>query len=431
MDRVTIIRFASLYLPLAWAMLIAFVLPRRPRMFAACLLSLLWTLPTLLILQRINLFTKWWTFSPERVAILGMPLEFLLGWAVLWGVVPQLTFRKLDLPEVIVVMGVSDLWLMPLSRPAISINEPWVAGEAAALVLVLAPAFCVARWTLDNSHLKLRAALQVAIAGLLFLFLLPEVVFAIRPPANMSSVWQPLIHMPSFLRQAAIQFIILLAIPGVSAVTEFAQRGLGTPIPYDPPQRLVTSGIYRYCANPMQLSCAIVMLLWALLLRNPWLVLAAVMSTLYSAGIAHWDEDRDLHARFQGLWQDYRKAVPGWRFRWCPYHAGAPARLYIARTCDSCSEIRRWIEHRHPIGLEFIDAETLPKDSIQRVRYDPGDGTVPVEGVVAFARALEHLNLAWAYCGFTVRLPVVRQVLQLLMDASGLGPRAIPSACER
>jgi len=431
MDRVTVIRFASLYLPLAWAMLMALARPRLKRMFVACLLSLLWTLPTLLILQRINLVTEWWIFSPSRGAILGMPLEFFLGWAVLWGIVPPLTFRKLDLPEVIVIMGVADLWVMPLSQPALHFYEHWLLGEAAALALVLAPAFCVTRWTLDNSHLKLRAALQVAIAGLLFLFLLPEVVFAIRPLANMSSVWRPLLHAPGILRQAAIQIIVLLATPGVSAVTEFAQRGLGTPIPYDPPQRLVTSGIYRYCANPMQLSCAIVMLLWALLLRNPWLVLAAVMATLYSAGIAHWDEERDLQVRFQESWRDYRGSVPGWRFLWRPYHAGAPARLYIARTCDACSEIRRWIEHRHPIGLEFIDAETLPKDSIRRVRYDPGDGTAPVEGIVAFARALEHLNLAWAYCGFTVRLPVVRQVLQLLMDASGLGPRVIQSTCER
>ena len=45
--------------------------------------------------------------------------------------------------------------------------------------------------------------------------------------------------------------------------------------------------------------------------------------------------------------------------------------------------------------------------------------------------ALEHLNLAWAYCGFTLRLPVVHQSLQLLMDASGLGPRTLPAGCAR
>jgi protein-S-isoprenylcysteine O-methyltransferase Ste14 len=431
MHQITMIRVAALYLPLAAAVLAALLRPRRRRMFAACLLGLLWTLPALLILQRINLIANWWTFHPKGPALVGMPLELYLGWAMLWGLVPQLTFRKLDLPEVMVVMGALDLWLMPLTRPLLQLNGYWLRGEAAALVLVLAPAICVARWTLDNSHLKLRSTLQVVISGLLFLFFLPEVAFALRPTANAGSVWQPLVHTPSLFRQAAIQLILLLAVPGVSAVAEFAQRGLGTPIPYDPPQRLVTSGIYRYCANPMQLSCTIVMLLWAALLRNPWLALGAAMCMLYSAGVAHWDEERDLVARFGEAWQDYRTNVPVCRLRWRPYHAGSPARLYIARFCGPCSEIRQWIESRHPIGLEFIDAETLPKGSIRRLRYDPADGTPPVDGLVAFAHALEHLNLAWAYCGLTLRLPIVHQALQLLMDASGLGPRTLPIVCAR
>jgi protein-S-isoprenylcysteine O-methyltransferase Ste14 len=431
MHHIAMIRVAALYLPLAAAVLAALLRPRRQRMFAACLLSLLWTLPALLILQRLNLIANWWTFHPEGPTLVAMPLELYLGWAILWGVVPQLTFRKLDLPEVMVVMGALDLWLMPLTRPLLQLNGHWLRGEGAALVLVLAPAICIARWTLDNTHLKLRSTLQVVISGLLFLFLLPEVAFALRPTVNAGSVWQPLVHMPGLFRQAAIQLILLLAVPGVSAVAEFAQRGFGTPIPYDPPQRLVTSGIYRYCANPMQLSCTIVMLLWAALLRNPWLVLGAAMCMLYSAGVAHWDEERDLAARFGEAWQHYRTTVPVWRLRWRPYHAGAPARLYIARFCGPCSEIRQWMESRHPIGLEFIDAETLPKGSIRRLRYDPADGTRPVEGLVAFAHALEHLNLAWAYCGLTLRLPVVHQAFQLLMDASGLGPRTLPDACAR
>ena len=428
MDRATVIRFTSLYLPIAAAMLAAWLRPRRPRMFVACLLSLLWTVPALLILQRINLFTNWWTFAPVKVAFLGMPLELFLGWAILWGVLPPLAFQKLDVPEVIVIMGALDLWLMPLSVPVVQLHQQWLPGEATALALVLTPAFCISRWTLDNSRLALRATVQVAIAGLLFLYFVPEVVFCLRPIANRDSVWQPLISMPGPLRWMAVQLVLLLAIPGVSAVSEFVERGLGTPIPYDPPQKIVTSGIYGYCANPMQVFCALVMLLWAGLLREPWLVVAAAMSALYSAGIAHWDEDRDLANRFPGAWQEYREAVPAWRFRWRPYHAGLPARLYFARTCDSCGEMRRWIEQRCPVGLELLDAESLAEGSIRRLRYDPADGTPAVEGIVAFARALEHLNLGWAYCGITLRLPVVHHGLQLLMDASGFGPRSL--SCE-
>jgi hypothetical protein len=43
------------------------------------------------------------------------------------------------------------------------------------------------------------------------------------------------------------------------------------------------------------------------------------------------------------------------------------------------------------------------------------------------ARALEHLNLGWAIAGIALRLPLVWQFVQMLMDASGFGPR-IPDA---
>jgi hypothetical protein len=57
------------------------------------------------------------------------------------------------------------------------------------------------------------------------------------------------------------------------------------------------------------------------------------------------------------------------------------------------------------------------------MRYDPADGSKSVDGVRAMGRALEHLNLGWALAGITLRLPVIWQLIQLLMDASGLGPR--------
>lgn len=418
---------AQVYLPLTAATIARVAGGPRPRQFAACLLSLLWTVPTLLILQIVNAWAGWWSYPIVGIGIHGMPLESLVGWAVLWGLVPQLVFPRLGIGWVAAIMIDADLVAMPLCGGVVQLGRHWLVGEAVAVVVVLAPALLIARWTYDNTHLRWRSAIQVATSGMIFLFLLPETAFTLKSGRG----WAPLLEEASWRRQIGIQLLLLLALPGVSAVIEFAERGRGTPIPYDPPQRLVTSGMYRYCANPMQISCALAMLLWAGMLESGWLVVAAFMSAIYSAGVARWDESQDLAHRFGEAWRCYRAAVHNWRVRSRPYCAGPDARLYIAADCGPCRDVRRWIEARSPLGLQIVDAETLPAGSIRRMRYDPRDGSASVDGVRAMGRALEHLNFGWAFAGALLRMPLMWQSVQLLMDSSGLGPRDVVSTvCE-
>jgi hypothetical protein len=219
----------------------------------------------------------------------------------------------------------------------------------------------------------------------------------------------------------------------MSAVQEFARRGGGTPIPYDPPKRLVISGVYRYVANPMQLSCWLAMIAWGGVLRNAWVAAAGVMSLLYSAGLADWDEGEDLAARFGGQWRRYRRHVRPWRLRCKPWHdPGLPAaRLYIAATCGACSEVRRWFTWHSLTALDIVAAEEHPSGNLRRITYDPMDGTASEEGVAAFARGLEHIHLGWAFAGACLRLPGIRHFVQMVLDASGLGPRIVPRrACK-
>ncbi len=194
----------------------------------------------------------------------GMPLELFIGWVILWGLVPQLALPRFGIFWSAVVMVAVDCILMPTSTSAIYLKSNWLVGEAAGVAVVLIPALCIAQWTREETNLRGRAALQITTSGLLFLFFVPEIIFALRPGVG----WDAMLALPSWIRQIGLQVVLVLALPGIAAVMEFAERGRGTPIPYDPPRQLVTSGIYRYCANPMQLSCALVMLAWAGLLRN-------------------------------------------------------------------------------------------------------------------------------------------------------------------
>jgi hypothetical protein len=58
--------------------------------------------------------------------------------------------------------------------------------------------------------------------------------------------------------------------------------------------------------------------------------------------------------------------------------------------------------------------------------YETDDGrTTSAEAVAAFARALEHLNFGWAFVRLAMRLPLVCEFVQLMVDAADGGPRLI------
>jgi protein-S-isoprenylcysteine O-methyltransferase Ste14 len=429
MERAVAVRFMGLHIPVVVAFLLVFLRPQRERIFPAALMGFIWTLPSLLAVQLVNQHFGWWQFNALGGLFRGMPLDLYLGWAVLWGILPILAFQKIQISWVVAIFFGIDLVLMPACSPVLSLGHRWLVGELVALAAVLVPAQLFARWTIDDIHLNTRAGLHVLAAAGVFLFLLPEVVFALRPGRG----WDALLNDPAWLRNLKLQGIVLLAVMGVSAVLEFAQRGKGTPIPYDPPKQLVVSGLYRYISNPMQLSCALAMTAWGGALRNPWMAAAGVMSFLYSLGLAAWDDGEDMTARFGEGWQQYRNNVHAWRPRRTPWHASNRplARLYVAETCGPCSEVRRWFESHGATALQIVAAEDHPTRDLRRITYDPMDGTGDEAGVRAFARGLEHIHVGWAFVGACLRLPGISHFTQILLDSSGSGPRLVPRRSHR
>ena len=423
MGRFAAVRFMGLYVPVIVAFLLVFLRPNRERIFSAAMVGFVWTLPSLLAVQLLNLHFGWWNFNATGGLFRGMPVDLYLGWSVLWGILPILSFGATRIAWVSAAFFGIDLLLMPVCVPVVTLSHRWITGEFVALGLVLVPAQLFARWTLTDRQLKARAVFHVLAAGGVFLFLIPEVVFALRPAHR----WESLLYELPWLRNLELQATALLGIIGISAVQEFAQRGHGTPIPYDPPKQLVVSGLYRYISNPMQLSCALVMTAWGCVLRNPWLALPAIMSFLYSFGLAAWDEGEDMRVRFGKPWEEYRNNVKAWKPRLTPWQSPdrPAARLYVAEMCGPCSELRRWFESQGSMALQIVAAEDHPTRDLQRITYDSMDGAEIEEGVVAFARALEHINLGWAFAGAVFRLPGISHLVQILVDASGLGPRSI------
>lgn len=418
MTPAILVRAGALYLPLTAT--IALWLWRRPigTTRAAALLAGAWNLPALLALHTVALRLGWWRFDAQGGLFLGFPVDLYLGWALVWGPVAALAFPSLPLVGVLAIGAALDLFLMPLARPVVILGPEWLLGEIAGLLVVLLPAQLLSRWTRGQRRLAGRAALQVILFSGLVLGVLPALVLQLTGGSLDS-----LLTRPRWLVSIFLQLILLAAIPGLTAVQEFCERGLGTPLPYDPPRRLVSSGVYAYVANPMQISTVLVVSALGLALANPWIAAGAVIALAYGAGLAAWHENMETASRFGKTWTRYRSHVRAWWPRWRPWTAEA-ARLYVGESCEPCSEVGAWLRRHNPVGLDILAAEGHPTRDLTRMTYEAADGAT-AEGVAALARALEHIHLGWAFVGWSARLPVVRPLLQVILDAVGAGPRTI------
>jgi protein-S-isoprenylcysteine O-methyltransferase Ste14 len=420
-DPYLLVRGASLYLAAA-ATGIAWIWRRpSPRVAAAATLAFFWNLPALLLLNVVAPHAGWWRFDATGGLLLGVPVDLLLSWSWLWGAVPILAFPNARLPVVAAAAFGLDLVLMPAASPVVRLEPAWLWGEAAAIAFLLVPAQWLAQWTAREEHLVGRALLQVAAFIGLLLFVIPSIAIY-----GSGSGWIDPMSRPTWELSLLIQLLAVPAVLGLTAVQEFVTRGGGTPVPFDPPRRIVTSGVYAYIRNPMQLAAVLLLALLGLVLQNGWIAAAGIVAHLYSVGLAGWDENEDLVRRFGGGWVDYARHVPRWFPRWRPWVADdqPPARLFVAESCGMCSEVGRWFRQRNALGLQIVSAESHPR-ALRRVTYESGDGRCTAAGIEAIARALEHVHLLWAFAAFVLRLPAVGAFVQLVADASGAGPRAV------
>ena len=108
-----------------------------------------------------------------------------------------------------------------------------------------------------------RAMLQViAFAGFM-MFVLPAIAID-----GSGAGWLPPSQRPLWQLSLVAQVLFLPLLIGLSAVQEFVTHGGGTPVPFDPPRRLVTTGVHAYVRNPMQLSALLLLLCLGVVLEN-------------------------------------------------------------------------------------------------------------------------------------------------------------------
>src|SRR5712692_10548511 len=130
--------------------------------------------------------------------------------------------------------------------------------------------------------------------------------FAFALPLTIGiSAGRPLRHIGLGLVALCLGTLLLLW-----CVREFYIAGRGTLAPWAPPQRLVTSGPYRFSRNPMYLGVVTILVGWCTLWGSRTLVIyaAVVLCAFYLR--VRLAEEPWAARRFGAQWDAYRGSVP-------------------------------------------------------------------------------------------------------------------------
>ena len=88
--------------------------------------------------------------------------------------------------------------------------------------------------------------------------------------------------------------------------------GKGTPVPIEPPKKIVQQGLYKYVRNPMYLGYFAMVIGEALLFGAALLFVYVIVFILTTHIYVVYFEENDLKKRFGNSYDEYTKQVPRW-----------------------------------------------------------------------------------------------------------------------
>ena len=153
-----------------------------------------------------------------------------------------------------------------------------------------------------------RRFLATPVAASLFFGLTALFVFA----SLWVDKWLAFFHFDSSWWSLGLSMLLL--VPGclimVWPVMQFF-RARGTPVPLNPPQKLITTGLYAYIRNPMILGLFLLLLGLGVLLGSLSLILLftplfILLNVLYLKAI----EEKEMGKKFGQEYLEYKKRVP-------------------------------------------------------------------------------------------------------------------------
>jgi protein-S-isoprenylcysteine O-methyltransferase Ste14 len=276
-------------------------------------------------------------------------------------------------------------------------------------VLCLAPALLLARLTREDRHAKRRAMFHTLGWGGYMVLVLPACALAYER-RGLADLYRAPAGLLDGVLVASVAFLLFV---GVTATAEFARAGDGTPIPLDPPKRVVMTGPYAFIANPMQVISAAVMLMFAAYARSWSLALVGAMFVVFDTVYATWYNRAHIAHALPEAWRGYRGSVDEWRMRWLP-HAPGDAQVEISPDGPA-----RWLWNRGwPWLSRHLTGSITVTDGLRpgfgRLAYRLPERGIDDTGMRAAARVLEHGPLPLAVLGWLIRFPYLGGALQRL-----------------
>ena len=164
------------------------------------------------------------------------------------------------------------------------------------------------KWA-EKEHSEAARIITLLPAGILFLILIPYTLLVLSPSLDARLGLDLLSPSPAGLIIGAIMLVIGLFFAMWSIITQFT-HGRGTPLPMMPTQRLITTGPFQYCRNPMTLGTIIAYLGLAIAAAT---VVGVILVTAFAALLVVYlkrMEEKELAERFGDKYRVYRRDVP-------------------------------------------------------------------------------------------------------------------------
>ena len=249
--------------------------------------STLWVLVTLISANWMCVKLGFWQFTEPNILPFYIPHDLLFIWVIFWGTIPTLVLKGTRIWIAAFAMLWVDILYMPQleSFGILSLGENWLVGELFLILFVFIPGQYWSKFSLAKKKHEVRSVFQFTCVALIYCFNIPLIALMFSIEQINFNGW----YIPYILQ---LGFIIVL--PSIIALIDLAQKGGGTPFPYDATDKLVRTGIYSYIRNPIQWSLTLIFIPLAILYNSPILLIGVLVSFAYTIGSYYHGSGDDI-----------------------------------------------------------------------------------------------------------------------------------------